>query len=184
MHTVPRSDIVDYQTWSDQRESRLEGILETKRTRRIHVGPHLTFLFENRDTIRWQVQEMMRVERIVRERDIQHELDTYNELLGKPGDLGCTLLIEIDDPADRDAKLTAWLDLPQHLYVELEDGTRVSAVYDDRQVGDRRLSSVQYLLFPVEGKTPVAIGCSLAAHSHHAVLTEAQHASLAQDLVQ
>ena len=184
MKPVERTDIVDYQTYTDERASFRTQVLAEKALRRVHVGPNLTFLFENRTTVRYQVQEMMRVERIVRERDIQHELDTYNELLGKPGDLGCTLLIEIDDPADRDAKLTAWLDLPQHLYVELDDGTRVSAVYDDRQVGDRRLSSVQYLLFPVEGKTPVAIGCSLAAHSHHAVLTEAQHASLAQDLGQ
>ena len=182
MHTVPRSEIVDYQTWTDQRDNRLEAVLAIKRTRRVHVGPHLTFLFENRDTIRWQVQEMMRVERIVRERDIQHELNTYNELLGDQGDLGCTLLIEIDDPADRDVKLTAWLDMPQHLYVELADGSRVSAIFDERQVGDRRVSSVQYLRFPVQGRAPVAVGCSLPAHTQHHVLTEEQQAALTQDL--
>jgi len=53
------------------------AIMEVKRPRRIHVGPHLTFLFENADTLRYQIQEVMRVEGIVREADIQHEIDTY-----------------------------------------------------------------------------------------------------------
>ena len=76
MHTVPRSEIVDYQTWTDNRDGELERILKIKAPRRGAAGEHLTFLFENDDTILWQVQEMMRVERIVREKDIQHELDT------------------------------------------------------------------------------------------------------------
>jgi hypothetical protein len=83
------------------------------RTRRVHVGPHLTVLFENHETVRYQVQEMMLAERIVRETDVQHELDTYTELLGGPGELSATLLIEIEEPRERDEKLVRWLDLPQ-----------------------------------------------------------------------
>ena len=96
-HHVRRDEIVDFQTYDDGREATRTGVMDLKRPRRIHVGEHLTFLFENHDTIRYQVQEMMRVEQIVREASIQQELATYNELLGGPGQLGCALLIEIED---------------------------------------------------------------------------------------
>ncbi|MBL4823891.1 MAG: DUF3501 family protein [SAR324 cluster bacterium] len=72
---------------------------------------------------------MMRVERIVKEADNQHEIKSYNEILGKSGELGCTLLMKIDDPAERDEKLTKWLDLPMHLYLKLEDKTQIRATY-------------------------------------------------------
>ncbi len=73
------------------------------------MGPHLTFLFENHDTIRYQVLEMVRTERMVKDADIRHEVDTYNELLGARGELGATLLIELDDPvaARREAHAVA-----------------------------------------------------------------------------
>jgi hypothetical protein len=142
----------------------------------------LTFLFENRDTVRYQVHEMMRAEQIVREADIRHELDTYNELLGGPGELGCTLLIGIDDPAERATKLGEWLALPQHVYAERPDGTRVRATFDPRQVGDERLSSVQYMKLPVGAEAPVAIGVDLPGLEVREALTDAQRAALADDL--
>ncbi len=90
----------------------------------MHLGDVLTFLFENRDTIRYQVQEMVRAERMTREQDIAHELETYNELLGEKGELGVLLLIEIDDPERRDRKLREWMGLPGHLYVKPAGGGR------------------------------------------------------------
>ena len=83
MSRVERQSIVDYMTYEEQRDQTRKEVLEVKRPRRIHVGEYLTFLFENCATIRYQVQEMMRIERIVREADILHELSTYNELLGR-----------------------------------------------------------------------------------------------------
>ncbi len=96
--------------------------MRAKGERRVHVGPHLTFLFENHETIHYQVQEMTRAERMVKEADIVHEIETYNELLGGPGEVGCTLLVELDDPAARAEKLTKWLALPKHLYAKRADG--------------------------------------------------------------
>ena len=114
MRKVTRSEIVDFQTYNDRRDAIRKQVLEIKRPRRVLVGDCLNFLFENTETIRYQVQEMMRAEKIVREKDIQHELDTYNELLGGTRELGCTLLIEIDDPAVRAERLKEWLSLPEH----------------------------------------------------------------------
>lgn len=159
MKPVDRSEILDFVTYYEQRDELRPQALQAKAKRRVHVGSVLTFLFENRDTVRYQVQEMMRAEQIVKEADIQHELRTYNELLGGEGELGCTLLIEVESERERAEKLRVWLGLPEHLYAELEDGTKVRPKFDPRQVGDDRLSSVQYLVFPVGPKAPVAIGC-------------------------
>jgi hypothetical protein len=179
---VRRDELVDYATYRDGREAHRPRVLSIKAVRRVHVGPWLTVLFENTDTVRYQVQEMMLAERIVRESDIRHELETYNELLGAPGELGATVLVEIDDPADRDAKLRQWLDLPRHLYARLDDGTTVPATFDPRQVGEERLSSVQYVKFPTGGRVPAAIGCDHPAVAAETPLTPEQRAALADDL--
>jgi hypothetical protein len=181
MRKVERSQVIDFQSYNDQRDSFRQRVLEEKSKRRIHLGEYLTFLFESNDTILYQVQEMMRLEQIVREKDIQHEIDTYNQLLGGPGELGCTLLIEIDDVNVRDEKLRAWLALPAHLYLKLEDGSRAPAMWDSAQV-DTRLSSVQYLKFKVGAQAPVAIGCDHPELSLERELTSDQRRTLAADL--
>lgn len=183
MRRVKRDEIVDYVTWNeDRRPVERPKVLALKEPRRIRVGQYLTLLFENADTVRYQIQEMMRTEQIVREDAIQHELDTYNELLGGDGELGFVLLIAINDPAERAVKLTEWLDLPRHLYAELDDGSRVPASYDARQIGDDRLSSVQYMKFDVGGRVPVALGSTLPGLQVREELTEVQSVALAQDL--
>jgi hypothetical protein len=179
---VRREDIVDYQTWSDRRESERERIMAIKEPRRVHVGENLTFLFENTDTVRYQIQEMMRTEQIVKEDAIQHEIETYNELLGGAGDIGCVLLIEVETPQERAVKLVQWLDLPKHLYVELPDGTKVRPTYDERQVGEQRVSSVQYLVFETGGRVPVAVGSDLPALNVRAELNAAQRKAIEEDL--
>jgi len=186
MSRIERHSIVDYVTYEEGRDQTREEVFAIKRPRRIHLGEYLTFLFENSATMHYQVQEMMRTERIVREKDIQHELDTYNEVLGQEGELGCTLLIEIDDPDARDEKLTRWLGLPEKLYLRLEDGGQAYASFDERQVGDTRLSSVQYLKFDTGGRQPVAVGCE---HSDpelnlECALTSEQSAALCADLTE
>ncbi|MGD8318057.1 MAG: DUF3501 family protein, partial [Myxococcales bacterium] len=111
MKPVDRSELLDYMTYGEKREPIRAAALRAKSVRRILVGEYFTFLFENRETVRYQIQEMMRTEQIVKEDDIKHELDTYNELLHPRGTLGCTLLIGIDDETERDEKLRSWMDL-------------------------------------------------------------------------
>jgi len=182
MKKVNRADIVDYQTYNDQREEFRARVLAIKSPRRILVGDYLSFLFETTDTIRYQVQEMMRVERIVRESDIQHEIDTYNDLLGDERELGCTLLIEIDDPDERAQRLKDWLSLPEHLYILTSGGSKVRPSYDRAQIGEDRLSSVQYLKFRIPEGEPVAVGADHPALSAETHLSEEQRAALAADL--
>ncbi|HEY6101254.1 MAG TPA: DUF3501 family protein [Anaeromyxobacter sp.] len=182
MRAVRRDEIMDLAAYEGSRAEIRAAVLEAKRRRRVHVAGVLTFLFENTATVRYQIQEMVRAERITRERDVQHEIETYNELLGGRGELGCSLLIEIPDPAERDRKLRAWLDLPRHLYVKLEDGSKVRPSFDARQVGDDRLSSVQYLKFDVHGQAPVAVGSDLPQLVGETALDAQQRAALVADL--
>lgn len=185
MQPVQRESLLDYVTYEERREAIRREVLAIKAPRRIHVGGVLTFLFENTDTVRYQVQEMMRAERIVKETDIAHELATYNELLGGPGELGATLLIEIDDPAERDRCLRAWLELPWHVYVDVPAagaGERVYARFDARQIADERLSSVHYIKFDTGGRVPRAVGVDLQGLEAETVLSPEQVAALTQDL--
>ena len=182
MKPLKRTEILDYRAYSEQRDAIRAEAMKQKEARRVHLGDYLTFLFENRVTVRYQIQEMTRIEQIVKESDIDHEIETYNELLGGPGELGCTLLIEIDDPGQRDVLLSQWLELPNHLYAKLESGKKVGARFDARQVGGSRLSSVQYMKFDTEGETPVALGADHPRLSHEVQLTDSQREALTEDL--
>jgi hypothetical protein len=180
-HHVRRDEILDWQTYADDRDAIRAEVMAVKAVRRIHLGEHLTFLFENHETMRYQVHEIMRVERIVRETSIREELEIYNGMLGGPGQLGCALLIEIEDEAKRRPLLEAWLGLQERLYAETADGSRTYAEFDPTQVGRGRLSAVQYLSFSLE-HGPVRLGSDFAALELTVDLTEDQRAALADDL--
>lgn len=184
MKAVTRDEILDYVTYSEQRHAIRDEAMAAKAVRRIHVGDVLTFLFENRATIRYQILEMVRIEQMVREADIKHELDTYNELLGGDGELGCTMMVEIDDVATRDDKLRQWLDLPEGTYVELDNGERIHPTFDSRQKGTDKVSSVQFLKFDTGGAVPVAVGVEIDGLVAQTKLTEAQRSALQEDLAE
>jgi len=182
MNPVTREEILDLTAYEKARPGLQAEVLAVKAPRRVHLGDSLTFLFENRDTVRYQVQEMVRAERMVKEQDIAHELETYNELLGRKGELGAVLLIEIDDPERRAVKLREWMGLPGSLYVKTASGRKVKANFDARQVGEDRLSSVQYLKFDVGGESPVAVGVDHPKLQAEAALSTVQRQALETDL--
>ena len=182
MNKVLREEIVDYVSYGEKRSETRKKLIDIKEQRRIHVGENLTFLFENRDTVKYQVQEMMWVEKIVREKDILHEIETYNELIGQQGELGCTLLIEIDSQEKRTKLLVDWMGLPEKIYGLKSDGTKVRADFDHRQVGEERLSSVQYLKFNFGEEAPVALGVDHPKLNIEISLNESQRDSLQLDL--
>lgn len=182
LRPVRRDEVLDLDRYEAMRADVRREVMEAKRRRRVHVAGVFTFLFENHRTVWYQIQEMLRTERITKAADILHEVETYNELLGEPGDLGATLLIEIDDPAVRAQRLVEWRALPEHVAVRLDDGTLARALFDARQRGDDRLSSVQYLRFPVKGRVPVEIVIDLPGLAATTALTAEQRRALAEDL--
>ena len=175
MPKVHRSEILDFLTYGEQRDRIRAEAMAAKALRRVHLGEHLTFLFENHTTIRYQILEMVRAEQMVKESLIQHELDTYNAVLGDDGELGCTLLIEISDEAERAILLHRWRDLPGHIFMAFTDGTREAASFDAEQMNDEKLSSVQFLKFAVGSRTPNGLVTDLpelACQIHFSVETK------------
>jgi hypothetical protein len=177
-------NIADYEVI---RESWRPQVMEIKNRRRIRVGDHLTFLFENRDTVRYQIQEMMRIERIVKAHDIQHEIETYNELIPKPNGLSASLLIEYETPALRDVWLRKLLGLENHIWLEIPGTPRAQAHFDKRQIATDRISSVQYISFQLNAGQAARFpaGASLVVdHPNYQArtgLTPQQLAELAAD---
>ena len=144
MNALIPNDIIPYADYERQREGFRARIIELKKRRRISVGPLITLVFENRATLLFQIQEMIRVEQIFDPAKVQEELDVYNALLPAAGELSATLLIEITD----DARTKEWLDIfmgldhgkkvavtvcGERLYAEFEGGhsheTKISAVH-------------------------------------------------------
>jgi hypothetical protein len=183
MKRVDVSEVLPRKQYESVRDSFRKTVMQQKEERRIHLGEHLTFLFENHDTILYQVQEMMRTESIDGADQIKHEVETYNELIGERGEIGATLLIEIDDPEKRNVLLRKWLDLPKHLYLKTQQGQKVFAQFDERQVGEQRISSVHYLKFKVGDQVPVAIGSSHPELSVESALSQGQTMALCKDLM-
>ncbi|MCH2415969.1 MAG: DUF3501 family protein [Acidimicrobiales bacterium] len=180
-HHVKRSEIFDYQTYEENRLDTKSKIFEIKKHRRVHLGENLTFLFENHETIKYQIQEIMRVEKIVKESAILEELNTYNSFLGNSGELACVLLIEIEEESDRKPLLENWMGMEKCIYILDEVGNKIFAEHDPTQVGDRRLSAVQYLKFVIK-EPPIALGCTFDELAGEIELTKEQRNALAGDL--
>jgi hypothetical protein len=182
MKKVQRSELLDFVTYGEQRERIRASAMAAKDLRRVHLGDYLTFLFENHETTRYQVLEMMRSEQMVKEADIQHELDTYNALMGGDGELGATLLIEIDDATARPELLRKWRDLPRRIAMTFEDGSEAFAAVDEDQFNEEKASSVQFLTFKVGGRSPMGLRVDHPDYRAEVAFTEAQRTALREDL--
>ena len=188
MQPVLVSEIKNLAEYELEREHWRPVVIALKDRRRVRVGGHLTFLFENHDTVRYQIQEMIRIERIVKPAEIAHEVETYNELIPAAGELCASLLVEYEEPAERDVRLRELVGLENHIWLAVGDLTRAKASFDNRQTSTQRISSVQYVKFRL---TPEQVahfpqGARIVVdHPHYAAeraLTAAEVAELAGDL--
>lgn len=191
MKKVDRSELLDLGAYEQIRPRFLERIIRSKKSRRVAVGDHMTFVFENRDTVLFQIQEMLRAERITSERGIAHELETYNSMVPGDGELFATLLIEYDDKEERARALDAMADLKKHVFVEL-DGRDVPAEFEALPGEEEgRLPAVNYVRFRVgpdaraivgDRDKSVALVVRHPAYQARADLSPATRAELAADL--
>ena len=193
MEPVKRDEVVDIAQYERIRPDFRGKVLADKERRRVAVGPAFTFLFENHLTVLYQVQEMLRVERIVDEKAIAHEVRTYNELIPPAGGLGATLLLEYTDPAERAVALQQLVSLERHVRLELDGLPPVPGRFDTRQLDARKVSSVQYLQFPLTdahrarwielGRAGgIRVVVDLPHYRHSATLSPDAAAALAEDL--
>jgi hypothetical protein len=151
MRPVELSDIKNIAEYELLRPELRPRMMALKDRRRVRLGDHLTLLFENRETVLYQIQEMMRIERMVKADDIANEAATYNELIPAQGEFSATLLIEYENAEERALRLRDLLGLERHIWLEA-GGERCQAHFDVRQMSPQRLSAVQYLKFPLSPK--------------------------------
>jgi hypothetical protein len=145
-----RDEIVPLDEYAGLRAEYRDAVIAHKRNRRMSVGDRVTLLFEDRETLRFQVQEMLWVERIAEPGRIQNELDVYNELMPGAGELSATLFIEITDMPEIRPELDRLVGLDQHVALVLGSGNDAEAVparFDDSQLEEDRISAVHYLRF-------------------------------------
>jgi len=190
------SDIADQRAYERERQEFRARVIGLKKRRRVHVGPVLTLVFENRDTIRFQIQEMARVEKLITDEAIQGELDTYNPLVPDPGQLCATVFIELTS----DEELREWLPklvgIERCLVLQLGDGPAAPVVravteeaHAEQLTRDEMTASVHYVrweLTPDEvallAAGPVSMVVDHPAYTHRAVLDAATVAELLADL--
>jgi len=190
VNPVVASEIKSLPDYEITRPDFRRRVLDTKKPRRIAVGNDVTLLFENHDTVLYQIQEMLRVERIRDPHAIKHEIDTYNELVGGKDELCASLLIEYPDEKERDQRLQELVGLEKHVALEVKGAGTCRAVFDERQMSPERISSVHYVHFPlgseradaIRAGAPVAIVIDHPKLSARAALTREQCAALAEDL--
>ena len=148
MKPITPTEILSLRDYERIRDRLRPLFIHEKDRRRLAVGSHLTLLFENAQTVWYQVQEMIRTEKLETPDAIAHEIETYNELLPGPHELAATMLIEYPDAAHRDAALRRLLGLESHVWIMLGD-YRARALFDERQMTTDRISSVQFVRFPL-----------------------------------
>jgi hypothetical protein len=146
MKALELADVKDIAAYEKVRDEFRRRIIELKKLRRIGVGDIITLVFENRDTLLFQVQEMMRAERIVHDHQIQEELDTYNPLLPGQFELSATLFIEIDNQQELRRRLSTLLGIEEHLALVIGEN-RVPARFEEGRSTTERLSTVHYVRF-------------------------------------
>lgn len=191
MRRIERAEVLSLGEYEKVRPHFRARVVEEKRARRFSLGEHLGGVFENRDTVLLQIQEMLRTERITQEPGIEHEIATYNELVPGESELSLTLFVEIPDASLRDEMLVTLAGLERHVGLEV-DG-RPQRVRQEARAGARedRTTAVHYFMISLDpeakaaivgGSARVAVVSSHPAYGARAELSPAAVESLARDL--
>ena len=158
------ADVINFFEYEKVREDRRQRVIALKAKRRIEVGPYLSFVFENRATLLFQIQEMCRAERIIDDARVQEEIDVYGALLPRPGELSATLFIEIADKDQIKPVLDRFMgiDTGRHVWMEIAGGPRVpgsfEAGHSDEEKG--KLAAVHFVRFAFSPEAIRAFGSS------------------------
>jgi hypothetical protein len=193
MPHIKRESLMSLEAYARTRKEFRSQVIEHKKIRNVHLGEHVTLLFEDELTIRYQVQEMLRVERIFEDTDIAGELDAYNPLIPDGHNLKATMLIEYPDPEERRVWLARLKGIETRVWIAVVEQARVFAVADEdlERENDEKTSSVHFLRFELSDTMRAALkaGAALAAgidHPHYqaelSALAPATRASLVADL--
>ncbi len=166
---ISRESLMSLEVYAKKRPEFRKQVIEHKKHRTVHLGNHVTLLFEDDMTLRYQVQEMLRIEKIFEEEGIQSELDAYNPLCPDGSNFKATMLIEYANIAERKAALAKLIGIEDRMFVQVEGQPRVYAIADedlDRE-NEEKTSAVHFVRFELtpemkaalKGGAQMMIGC-------------------------
>jgi hypothetical protein len=190
-HPVQRNEILLGDDYERVRDERRRAGIELRNQRRVHVGPFITVLFENHDTVLHQLHEILRVEGTTSEAQIAQEIEVYNQMVAPSGCLTGTMLIEWRDLSTIREELRKLVGLDRSCFLDFPDGSRCAAVFDPYTQDAFELSAVQYLLFELsaeqrallkEGQGPVRLSIEHDHYDHRVGLSPPLIEALGRDL--
>ncbi|KAA6185260.1 DUF3501 family protein [Thiohalocapsa marina] len=189
---LTRADLLGLEQYAEQRAQIRAEVMAHKKNRRVPVGPHATLYFEDRLTMRYQVQEVLRAERIFEAAGIQQELDAYNPLIPDGCNWKASFMLEFCDPDQGRDALARLAGIEDRVWVQISGQPRVLAIADEdiERTTDEKTSAVHFLRFElttdmaaaVKAGTVVRLGIDHPAYRHQSELTTAACRSLARDL--
>lgn len=187
---IERQDIMGPRRYASVRDEYRARVIAKKKLRRVIVGDRVSLVFENFDTLTFQIEEMLRAESISEEDKVQEEIDVYNTMMPAPGELSATLFLENPPGSDAKTELHRFIGIDEHVTL-IVGPHRVRAAFEEgRQEGDR-ISAVQYTRYKLPEDavralatpgTPVAVEIMHPSYRHTAHLTDEMRSSLAEDL--
>ncbi len=150
MEKISRGDVTDLIEYEKVRDEMRRRLIALKRPRRIPVGDRLTFLFENRETVLFQIQEMIRTERMVDEEKIHEEIEINNELIPDERELSATMFIEVDEPGRIREVLNRFhgIDRGNVVYFRIDERFKVLGIFEGGRSKEDKISAVHYVKFP------------------------------------
>jgi hypothetical protein len=192
MSTLTRDSLMTLEAYSKIRKSSRAGAIAHRKLRSVGLGEHITLQFEDEQTIRRQIQEMLHIEKIFDEEGIQSEIEAYGPLVPDGTNWKATMLIEYPDPHERKRELARLIGVEDRMFVEVEGQPRIYAIADedlDRE-NDEKTSSVHFVRFEfpkaareaVRAGASVKLGCDHTNYPAHVTIAAETLASLAGDL--
>jgi hypothetical protein len=149
MQKLTRDDLYSLEEYAKVRKDFRGKVLEHKKNRKVHLGENATLYFEDRLTMQYQIQEMLRIEKIFEEEGINEELDAYNPLIPDGSNLKCTFMIEFDDVAERKDALAKMIGIEDKVWIQIDGNDKVFAIADEDLERDteEKTSSVHFMRF-------------------------------------
>jgi hypothetical protein len=171
MNKLSRDDLLSLEQYAETRTAFRDKVLEHKKNRRLELGTNAALYFEDRLTMQYQVQEMLRIEKIFEADGINEELDAYNPLIPDGSNWKATFMVEFPDIDERRAMLTQLIGIEDRVYVHVADFERVYAIADEdlERTDEEKTSAVHFLRFelPAEQVTALKSGATLMAGIDH-----------------
>jgi hypothetical protein len=191
MSKIERGSLLSLEAYARERNAFRARVIEHKKLRTVALGDHITLIFEDELTIRYQVQEMLRIERIFEEAGIQHELEAYNPLVPDGSNLKATMMIEYPDVVERKRALSQLKGVEDRVWVQVGEGARIFAIADEdlERENEEKTSAVHFLRFEFDaaaraalaGGAGLTVGVDHPQYQARVIVAPAVRAALAAD---